>query len=120
MTHIIWTARERMAAAAVGLAALALLGARHPAWRAAPIQLDATRTPSYAEWDRRLAAARRMPLNDAPAETLARLPGIGPAMAARIVEYRRANGPFTDPEQLLDVPGIGPKTYASIKQHLAL
>ena len=113
-----WTARERVTAAAFGLAALALLGLRRPNGRAAAIQLEAGRTPSYAEWDRRLAAARRVPLNDAPAETLARLPGIGPVTAARIVAYRRAHGPFQEPSGVMDVPGIGPQTYGTIKDYL--
>jgi competence protein ComEA len=46
-------------------------------------------------------------LNTATPEELEALPGIGPVLAARIVEYRTAHGPFTAVEELLDVPGIG-------------
>lgn len=47
-------------------------------------------------------------LNTASAADLERLHGIGPALAASIVDWRRDNGPFTAPDDLLSVPGIGP------------
>jgi len=47
-----------------------------------------------------------------------RLPGIGPSLAARIVADREAHGPFTTPEGLLRVPGIGPKTLQKIRPFL--
>lgn len=46
-------------------------------------------------------------LNSAGAEELAALPGIGPTLAERILEYRSANGPFASPEELLCIQGIG-------------
>ena len=46
-------------------------------------------------------------LNRADAEELDTLPGIGPALARRIVEYREAHGPFEAVEELLEVAGIG-------------
>ncbi len=54
----------------------------------------------------------------ASAEELERLPGIGPALAARIVAERVARGPFGGPDGLLRVPGIGPKTLARIRAYL--
>lgn len=48
-------------------------------------------------------------LNTADRTLLQTLPGIGPALAARIIEYRERWGPFTDPRQLLEVSGIGEK-----------
>lgn len=59
-------------------------------------------------------------LNSADAATLETLPGIGPALAARIVEYRSTHGPFTAVEQLLDVQGIGEKLLESIRGHVVL
>jgi len=50
---------------------------------------------------------------------LLRLPGIGPALAARIVADRAARGPFGSPDGLLRVPGIGPKTLFRIRGYLA-
>jgi len=50
----------------------------------------------------------RIDLNTADAAALDRLPGIGPAKARAIVEYRTAHGPFGSPEALAGVPGISP------------
>lgn len=56
----------------------------------------------------------KVDLNRASAEELETLPGIGPVMAARIVEHRSANGPFTEVGQLREVPGIGEKTFQTL------
>lgn len=50
-------------------------------------------------------------INTADATTLQKLPGIGPAMAERILTFRQENGGFTAPEDLLQVSGIGPKKF---------
>ena len=47
-------------------------------------------------------------VNSATAAELESLPGIGPALAQRIVDYREAHGPFADLAALEDVSGIGP------------
>lgn len=53
-------------------------------------------------------------LNRASAEELEKLPGIGPVLARRIVEWREAHGPFQSLQDLLNVPGIGPKTLEKL------
>ena len=55
----------------------------------------------------------------ASAEELIRLPGIGPKLAARIVAERAEHGPFGGPEGLLRVRGIGVKTLAKIRGYLS-
>lgn len=52
--------------------------------------------------------SRLLNVNTATASELELLPGIGPALAKEIVEYRRLHGPFRRPEDLLAVSGIGP------------
>ena len=68
----------------------------------------------------RTAAAEdaRLYINTASAAELETLPGIGPALSAAIVEQREANGPFTKAEDLLEVPGIGEKKLAAIRDML--
>lgn len=58
--------------------------------------------------------------NRASAAELERLPGIGPALAERIVAWREANGPFRTLEDLVRVYGIGPATLARIRPYLKL
>ncbi|MBW1953030.1 MAG: helix-hairpin-helix domain-containing protein, partial [Deltaproteobacteria bacterium] len=48
-------------------------------------------------------------LNNANARDLEAIPGIGPVLAARIIQYRETNGPFNQIEELSKVNGIGPK-----------
>ena len=57
-------------------------------------------------------------INRATAKEFETLPGIGPVLAARIVAYRKANGPFATIEDLLKVPGIGTSTLAKFKSKL--
>jgi competence protein ComEA len=57
-------------------------------------------------------------INTADATALASLPGIGPALAARIVEYRTLHGRFASPAKLQDVPGIGAKLYELIASQI--
>ncbi len=54
-----------------------------------------------------LALGRRLDLNTATAEELALLPGVGPALARRLVEAREATGRFASWDQVDDVPGVG-------------
>lgn len=60
----------------------------------------------------------RMDPNSASASTLQRLPGIGPALAARIVEYRELHGPFRRPRDVMRVSGIGPRTFERLEPYL--
>lgn len=55
-------------------------------------------------------------LNSASEDELTGLPGIGPAKAAAIVAHRTENGPFQNIEQLMDVTGIGEKSFEQLKE----
>jgi competence protein ComEA len=54
-------------------------------------------------------------LNTATSTDLERLPGVGPALATRILEYRQKNGGFTKIEDLMNVTGIGERSFLRLK-----
>ncbi len=70
--------------------------------------------------ERPLAPGETVDPNTAPADALDRLPGVGPALARRIVEDRTENGRYRAVPDLVRVPGIGPKTLDRLAPHLAL
>ena len=59
-------------------------------------------------------------INTADEKELDKLPGIGPAMAKRIVDYRTENGAFQAPEEIKRVKGIGDAKYEKMKDKIAL
>lgn len=65
-----------------------------------------------------LLPGERIDLNNAPAKDLERLPGIGAQRAVGIVRWRETHGGFSAPEELLEIPGIGEKTFARIKDYV--
>ncbi len=67
---------------------------------------------------RPLEAGEKIDVNRAGEAELDRLPGVGPARAARIVADRRANGPYRRPEDLMRVPGIGARSIERLTPFL--
>ena len=63
-------------------------------------------------------ALLKVNINTAGAEELDGLPGIGPVLAQRIVDWRTENGPFTDAAQLLEVDGIGQTVLEGIQDFI--
>jgi competence protein ComEA len=91
---------------------LAALFAAHPVaqatQKAAPARTEAKPAPASIN------------LNTATAAELERLPGIGQKVAARIVEYRQKNGPFKKVEELMNVQGIGEKSFLQFRSQLTV
>jgi competence protein ComEA len=61
------------------------------------------------------APGSQININTADLAALDTLPGIGPVIAQRILDYRQANGPFDRIEDIMDVPGIGEGTFEKIR-----
>ncbi len=61
------------------------------------------------------STANLVNINSATMAQLDALPGISPTVAQNIVNYRNENGPFSTIEDIMNVPGIGPATFDTIK-----
>lgn len=72
-----------------------------------------------ANFQKREYASPIIDLNTASVEQLQTLPGIGPSKARAIVEYREKQ-PFSKPEDIMNVSGIGPKTFEKIKDRITV
>jgi competence protein ComEA len=62
--------------------------------------------------------SERLNINTASVRELAELKNVGPKYAVRIVEHRQKYGPFKLTEELMDVPGIGLRTFDRIKNQI--
>lgn len=68
----------------------------------------------------RPAAAPQVNLNTASAAELEKLPGVGPSLATRILDYRTKNGGFKKIEDLMNVKGIGEKSFLKLKPQITV
>ncbi|MGH7313159.1 MAG: ComEA family DNA-binding protein [Candidatus Rokuibacteriota bacterium] len=111
----LYTGRQLLLLLALLAAAAVGLGVRE--WRAAHPELaerleHVDRQPAVppkkdSEGPLSVADRRPVDLNNATPDELARLPGVGPSLAARIVERRQSSGAFGSIEDLRGVKGIG-------------
>lgn len=60
----------------------------------------------------------RIDINTASQATLETLPGIGPSRADAMIQYRQEHGGFKSPDELQNIPGIGPKTWAKLAPYV--
>ena len=63
------------------------------------------------------APAGKVNINTASVEQLTSLPGVGPSLAQRIVEYRTKSGSFKNVQELMNVRGIGEKSFQKMEAH---
>lgn len=81
----------------------------------------AATTPAAPSRDDAAAKApERLDVNSATEEQLQTVPGIGPALAKKIVAFREQNGPFESVEDLLKVRGIGERSLEKMRSHLTV
>ncbi len=59
-------------------------------------------------------------INTADEKVLMTIPGIGPSKAAAIIQYRTDQGPFKSPESLMEVSGIGQKTFEKLESQITV
>lgn len=62
--------------------------------------------------------AEPVDLNTATATELMQLPRVGAKTAARILDYRKAHGPFQRPEEIMNIKGIGEKAFLRLRPHI--
>ncbi|MFC5604025.1 helix-hairpin-helix domain-containing protein [Sporosarcina koreensis] len=62
--------------------------------------------------------AGKVNINTADAQELMTIPGIGPSKAAAIIQYREEHGPFPAPDAIMEVSGIGPKTFEKLESFI--
>lgn len=67
-----------------------------------------------------VAADGKVNLNTASESDLQTLPGIGPSKALAIIEYRETNGSYKSVEELMEISGIGEKTFEKLKEHITV
>ena len=78
------------------------------------LALNLLMTPSAATSISHFQNEERVNINTASVEELRRLPGVGPALASRIVEHRRRHGAFKRPQDVVIVRGMSAKLYRQI------
>ena len=79
----------------------------------APVQAQAEKAPAASK--ERAAASAPVNLNSATAVQLQTLPGVGASTAQRILDYRQKNGAYKKIEELMNVKGIGEKSFLKLK-----
>jgi competence protein ComEA len=79
-----------------------------------------TPMPTTSSADASSPGGQRVNINSATASELETLPGIGPALAQRIIDYRETNGPFRTPEDITQVTGIGERTLEQLRDKITV
>lgn len=79
---------------------------------------EAAKKPATTQ--EKAAQSGAVSINTATSTELESLPRIGRVMAQRIIDFRTEHGPFKSLDELMNVKGIGEKTFANLKAHIKL
>lgn len=85
-----------------------------------PKQGEQVQTKTLKNQEAEAPPGGKVNINQATAQELENLEGVGPVLARRIVEYREEHGPFKQLEDLKKVNGIGEKKFAAFKERVCL
>jgi competence protein ComEA len=78
-------------------------------------------SPALADTQKqKVDSTEKINLNKATLDQLQTLPGVGPALAARILEHREKAGKFKRIEEILNIKGMGEKKFQKIKDRLVV
>lgn len=88
-----------------------------PGWAAGALPAAGEAASALAAQEERIEP---IDVNRATSEELQRVPGIGPATAQRIIEWREQHGPYERLEDLLNIRGIGEKTLEKLRPYLTV
>lgn len=110
-----WAAVALTVVFLIAAVAVTLFGSRSTGLTEAELSPSSVISAQTAETE-----SEKININTATAAELEMLPGVGPALAARIVDYRAAHGGFQMPEELMNVSGIGEKTYAGLAEQITV
>jgi competence protein ComEA len=87
---------------------------------ASPLMAQTAKTAAKPSKAAAAASTEIINLNTATAAQIATLPGIGLKTADLIVQYRQKNGPFKKIEEVMNVRGVGEKSFLKLKSRLAV
>ena len=79
---------------------------------------EASPAPAEEPMLEEVLVEKSVDINQASLEELDRLPGIGPALGQRIIDYREQNSGFYDIEEIMEVSGIGEKTFQKLEPYI--
>jgi len=85
-----------------------------------PIEIDSSPVIPTSVPDFTRVTGELINLNTATDAELESLPGIGPSLAQKIVEWRETNGPFLEPEDIIQVSGIGQSKLEQIRDFITV
>jgi competence protein ComEA len=84
------------------------------------IETAAAQSNSTTTKSNKIKTDNKVNINSAEKSELDALPGVGPALAERIIEYRQTNGSFGDIDELKKVPGIGSSKFEKLKEKITI